>query len=47
MLVKIEHLYKYFNGEPLLKDINLVIEDRATWTISFVKSCRWLVCMRK
>ena len=27
MLVNIEHLYKYFNGTPLLKDINLTIED--------------------
>lgn len=27
MLVNIENLYKYFNGTPLLKDINLTIED--------------------
>ncbi|MBR6045265.1 MAG: ABC-F family ATP-binding cassette domain-containing protein [Ruminococcus sp.] len=30
MLVSIEHLYKYFGGEPLLKDIALTIEDRET-----------------
>ena len=39
MLVKIEHLYKYFNGEPLLKDINLVIENRETIGLIGVNGC--------
>lgn len=30
MLVNIESLYKYFNGEALLKNIDLTIEDRET-----------------
>ncbi len=30
MLVNIESLYKYFNGEPLLKNINMTIEDHET-----------------
>lgn len=28
MLLNIENIYKYFNGEPLLKDISLTLEDR-------------------
>jgi len=28
MLLNIENIYKYFNGEPLLRDISLTIEDR-------------------
>ena len=39
MLVKIEHLYKYFNGEPLLKDIGLTIEDRETIGLIGVNGC--------
>ena len=39
MLVKIEHLYKYFNGEPLLKDINLVIEDHEAVGLIGVNGC--------
>lgn len=27
MVLSIENLYKYFNGEPLLKDVNVTIED--------------------
>ncbi len=27
MLINIEHIYKYFNGEPLLKDISLTVEN--------------------
>ena len=27
MLANIEHLYKFFNGEAILKDINLTVED--------------------
>ena len=30
MLVNITNLYKYFNGEALLKDINLTIENKET-----------------
>ena len=30
MLVNIESLYKYFNGEPILKNINMTVEDRET-----------------
>ena len=30
MLINIEHLWKYFGGEPLLKDISLTVEDRET-----------------
>ena len=39
MLVKIEHLYKYFNGEPLLKDIGLVIEDHEAVGLVGVNGC--------
>lgn len=39
MLVKIEHLYKYFNGEPLLKDINLTIEDHEAVGLIGVNGC--------
>lgn len=28
MLLNIENIYKYFNGEPLLKDISLTLEDK-------------------
>ena len=28
MLLNIENIYKYFNGEPLLRDISMTIEDR-------------------
>ena len=28
MLLNIENIYKYFNGEPLLRDISLTLEDR-------------------
>ena len=28
MLLNVEHLYKYFNGQALLKDINFTVEDR-------------------
>ena len=39
MLVKIEHLYKYFNGEPLLKDIGLTIEDHEAVGMIGVNGC--------
>ena len=28
MLLNIENIYKYFNGELLLRDISLTLEDR-------------------
>ena len=30
MLLSIEHIYKYFNGEPLLKDISFTLDDKET-----------------
>ncbi|MGN0632813.1 MAG: ribosomal protection-like ABC-F family protein [Oscillospiraceae bacterium] len=30
MLINIEHIYKYFNGEPLLKDISFVLNENET-----------------
>ena len=30
MLVALEHIYKYFNGEALLKDVNMTVEERET-----------------
>lgn len=39
MLVNIENLYKYFNGEPLLKDINLTIEDHESVGLIGVNGC--------
>ena len=30
MLINVTNLYKYFNGVPLLKDINLTVENRET-----------------
>ncbi len=39
MIVKIEHLYKYFNGEALLRDINLTIEDREAVGLVGVNGC--------
>lgn len=39
MLLNIEHLYKYFNGEPLLKDINLTVEDREAVGLIGINGC--------
>ena len=39
MLVNIEHVYKYFGGEPLLKDINLTIENHETIGLIGVNGC--------
>ena len=30
MLINIEHIYKYFNGEPLLKDISFTLNEGET-----------------
>ena len=30
MLIALEHIYKYFNGEALLKDINMTVENNET-----------------
>lgn len=39
MLLNIEHLYKYFNGESLLKDINLTVEDREAVGLIGINGC--------
>lgn len=39
MLVNIESLYKYFNGEALLKDINMTVEDRETVGLIGANGC--------
>lgn len=39
MLLKVEHLYKYFNGQALLKDINFTVEDREAVGLIGVNGC--------
>lgn len=39
MLVNIENIYKYFNGEPILKNINLSIEDREVYGLVGKNGC--------
>jgi ATP-binding cassette subfamily F protein 3 len=39
MLVNIEHLYKYFGEIPLLKDINLTVEDNEAVGLVGVNGC--------
>lgn len=39
MLINIENLYKYFNGEPLLKNINLTIENHESVGLIGVNGC--------
>lgn len=39
MLLNVEHLYKYFNGQALLKDINFTVEDREAVGLIGVNSC--------
>lgn len=39
MLCKLEHIYKYFNGEPLLKDISLTVEERECIGLIGVNGC--------
>ncbi len=39
MLINIEHLYKYFNGEPLLKDISFSLNENETVGIVGKNGC--------
>ena len=39
MLVNVEHLYKYFNGQALLKDINFTVEDREAVGLIGINGC--------
>lgn len=39
MLLNVEHLYKYFNGQALLKDINFKVEDREAVGLIGVNGC--------
>ena len=39
MLLNVEHLYKYFNGQALRKDINFTVEDREAVGLIGVNGC--------
>lgn len=39
MLLNVEHLYKYFNGQALLKDINFTVEDREAVGLIGLNGC--------
>ena len=39
MLLNVEHLYKYFNGQALLNDINFTVEDREAVGLIGVNGC--------
>lgn len=39
MLLNVEHLYKYFNGQALLKDINFTVEEREAVGLIGVNGC--------
>lgn len=39
MLLNVEHLYKYFNGQALLKDINFTVEDREAVELIGINGC--------
>lgn len=39
MLLNVEHLYKYFNGQAMLKDINFTVEDREAVGLIGVNGC--------
>lgn len=39
MLLNVEHLYKYFNGQALLKDINFTVEDREAVGLIGINGC--------
>lgn len=39
MLLNVEHLYKYFNGQALLKDINFTVDDREAVGLIGVNGC--------
>lgn len=39
MLLNVEHLYKYFNGQALLKDIDFTVEDREAVGLIGINGC--------
>ncbi len=39
MLLNVEHLYKYFNGQALRKDINFTVEDREAVGLIGINGC--------
>ncbi|MBD8913117.1 MAG: ABC transporter ATP-binding protein [Ruminococcus bicirculans] len=39
MLLNVEHLYKYFKGQALLKDINFTVEDREAVGLIGINGC--------
>lgn len=39
MLLNVEHIYKYFNGQALLKDINFTVEDREAVGLIGINGC--------
>lgn len=39
MLLNVKHLYKYFNGQALLKDINFTVEDREAVGLIGINGC--------
>ena len=39
LLLNVEHLYKYFNGQALLKDINFTVEDREAVGLIGINGC--------
>lgn len=39
MLLNVEHLYKYLNGQALLKDINFTVEDREVVGLIGINGC--------
>ena len=39
MLLNVEHLYKYFNGQALLKNINFTVEDREAVGLIGINGC--------
>lgn len=39
MLLNVEHLYKYFNGQALLKDIKFTVEDREAVGLIGINGC--------
>ncbi|MEE0560008.1 MAG: hypothetical protein UC707_00920 [Ruminococcus sp.] len=45
MLLNVEHLYKYFNGQALLKDINFTVEDREAVGLIGITDAESLPCL--
>ncbi len=39
MIVSVENIYKYYNGEPLLKDISFTVEDKEIIGVIGVNGC--------